>query len=253
LFTFVKPRYIALVTVVLLVGYWLAMSFVNVPGVGKGSYAEGHNLANYLDQHYLGGWKWDAFKGDETHPEDKEHRNGWDPEGYLSTFPAIATCLLGVFAGLLLRCDRMRPALKFLALFLGGAALAGIGYAWGFRPSPVHMPVIKKLWTSSYVLLAGGYSALILALFYLVIDIWRLRAWAAPFVWVGSNAILLYMVTELGIFHDVAARLVGGTGKGDYHWPFWGSAQHLVTSLVSLTFVLVLARFLYRRGVFIRV
>ena len=235
LFCFVRARYLVPVAVLLLVGYWLLMSFVNVPGVGRGSYAEGRNLANYLDQHYLGGFKWDG-----------DH----DPEGYLSTLPAVATCLLGVFAGLVLRGDRPGPYAKFAALFLGGAALAGMGYAWGYLPSPVHMPVIKKLWTSSYVLLAGGYSAMMLGLFYLLIDVWKLSRWAAPFVWVGSNAITLYMADSLGGFATVAQRLVGG---GRHAQPIWGEAQTLVTSLVVLALVLATARFLYRQGVFIRV
>ena len=160
LFCFLRARYLVPTAVLLLVGYWLLMSFVNVPGVGRGSYAEGRNLANYLDQHYLGGFKWDG-----------DH----DPEGYLSTLPAIATCLLGVFAGLLLRSDRPRPAAEVRRTVPRRRRLAGLGYAWGCLPSPVHMPVIKKLWTSSYVLLAGGYSAMMLAVFYLVIDVWRLE------------------------------------------------------------------------------
>ncbi|MDB5172052.1 MAG: hypothetical protein JWN51_825, partial [Phycisphaerales bacterium] len=77
LFCAFRPRVLVIVTIALLVGYWLLMAYVKVPGVGRGSFAEGANLANYLDQRFLGGYKWDG-----------DH----DPEGYLSTLPAIATC-----------------------------------------------------------------------------------------------------------------------------------------------------------------
>ncbi|HWE94211.1 MAG TPA: DUF5009 domain-containing protein [Tepidisphaeraceae bacterium] len=235
LFCAFRPRVLVIVTFALLVGYWLLMAYVKVPGVGRGSFAEGANLANYLDQRFLGGYKWDG-----------DH----DPEGYLSTLPAIATCLLGVFAGLLLKSAKPSPYAKVAALLLGGAALAGAGYAWGFLPSPVQFPVIKKLWTSSYVLLAGGYSAIILGVFYLIIDVWKLRGWAKPFVWIGTNAITIYMVVELGFIARVAQLLVGG---GHRRWPVFGESQELVTATVALLLVLALAHFLYKRGLFIRV
>ncbi|MDB5294001.1 MAG: hypothetical protein JWL69_5242 [Phycisphaerales bacterium] len=235
LFCAFRPRVLVTITIALLVGYWLLMAYVKVPGVGRGSFAEGANLANYLDQRFLGGYKWDG-----------DH----DPEGYLSTLPAVATCLLGVFAGLLLKSTKPGPYAKVAALLLGGAALAAAGYAWGFVPSPVQFPVIKKLWTSSYVLLAGGYSAIILGLFYLVIDVWKLRGWATPFVWIGMNAITLYMLVELRFVSHAAELLVGG---GKYQWPMWGRGQELATATAALILVLAVARFLYKKGLFIRV
>jgi predicted acyltransferase len=117
-------------------------------------------------------------------------------------------------------------------------------------PSPVQFPVIKKLWTSSYVLLAGGYSAIILGLFYLVIDVWKLRGWATPFVWIGMKAITLYMLVELRFVSHAAELLVGG---GKYQWPMWGRGQELATATAALILVLAVARFLYKKGLFIRV
>ena len=129
LFCLLRARYLVLTTIILLVGYWVLMAYVNVPGAGRGSFAEGKNLANYLDQKYLGGFKYDG-----------DH----DPEGYLSNLPAIASCLLGVFAGKHLRDEKFGPYAKGSILIFAGAALAATGYAWGFLPSPVHFPVIKK-------------------------------------------------------------------------------------------------------------
>ena len=235
LFCFLRLRGMVLVAVAILLGYWLLMRFVDVPGVGRGSYAEGRNLANYLDQRYLGGFKWDG-----------DH----DPEGLLSTLPAVASCLLGVFAGRVLRHPTLGPYAKVGVLLAGGAALAAAGWAWGFVPSPVQFPVIKKLWTSSFVLLVGGYSAALLGAFYLVIDVWRLRAWATPFVWIGTNAIAIYMLAQLGFVGRVAELLVGG---GRHHNAIFGSAQEAVTLAVSLMLMFAVARFLYVRQVFIRV
>jgi predicted acyltransferase len=242
LFCFFRPRVLLAITVALLIGYWLLMTYVRVPGVGRGSYVEGRNLANYLDEHYLPGRKWDG-------KHDKAE-NDYDPEGILSTMPAIATCLLGVFAGLLMRDGKFKPYTKVAVLLLGGAVLAGAGYAWGFLPSPVQFPVVKKLWTSSFVLCTAGYGAVVLALFYLVIDVWKLRAWAMPFVWIGTNAITLYMVASLGFANTIARYMVGSEA---HPHPIFGPFQILVTAVVELLLMFVLARFLYRRGVFIRV
>src|ERR1051326_1304238 len=146
LFCLLRPRGLAVACAALLVGYWAMLTFIPVPGVGAGHFGEGANLANYLDKQYLPFRKW-----------DRDH----DPEGLLSTLPAIATCLLGVGAGLLLKNKELTDAKK--VHWLAGAGLASVlvGFLWGLE-----FPVIKKLWTSSYVLVAGGYSLIFLAAFY---------------------------------------------------------------------------------------
>ena len=235
LFCYLRPRWLLMSIGVILVGYWAAVTYINV-GYGTHAYGPGANLTNWFDMKFLGGWKW----------EDREY----DPEGILSNLPAVATCLLGVFAGLLLQKPEIKPYLKVVILILGGAALAGAGYAWGFLPSPVQFPVIKKIWTSSYVLMAGGYSAIVLGLFYLVVDLWRLRAWSTPFVWIGTNAITIYMLSSLGFINLVATRLVGG---GKHTIPMFGDAQEAITLTVGLVLTFAVARFLYVRKIFIRV
>ena len=123
----------------------------------------------------------------------------------MSTLPAIASCLLGIFAGLLLR-DPARTERRKAALLAGtGVALIILGYAWGLQ-----FPVIKKIWTSSYVLVAGGWSMLLLATFYMVIDGWKVRAWATPFVWLGTNAITIYLISNVTDFGKLSARFAGG-------------------------------------------
>ena len=117
LFIFYKPRTLIVVAATILIGYWAALKFIPVPGFGVGDLAEGHNLVNWFDSKYLPGFKWDG-----------DH----DPEGILSTFPAIVTCLLGVFAGRVLRDDQRLPVAKTLWLIGYGAALLTAGFATSF-------------------------------------------------------------------------------------------------------------------------
>ena len=204
------------------------MTTVAVPGVGVGHFEEGHNLADYLDRVYLPLHK---FVGDH------------DPEGLLSTFPAIATCLLGSLAGVFLRAERFRPFVKVVALLLGGAAMAGLGWAWNLE-----FPVIKKIWTSSYVLVAGGYSLALLGLFYGLIDVRGWSWWAKPFIWIGSNAIVLYLSTEFIAYGAIANALVGGPIAAA--WGVWGP---VLIAAVSVLLAVLLARVLYVRKIFLRV
>ncbi|HNC98359.1 MAG TPA: DUF5009 domain-containing protein [Myxococcota bacterium] len=211
----------------LLVGYWALMTFVPVPGFGAGDFAEGHNLANWIDKQYLPWRKWDG-----------DH----DPEGLLSTMTAVASCLLGVFAGMLLQARSVAPARKVTWLMAGGAALALLGWGWHLQ-----FPVIKKIWTSSFVLVAGGYSALLLGAFYQVIEIWNWRAWAQPFVWIGMNPITIYLIHQLVDLPGIAKRFVGG--------PISAGLGHYADAVVALVVVLLsfaICRFLYQRKLFLR-
>ncbi len=251
------------VLVALLLGYWAFLSFVRVPGVENPTpasrYAEGTNWTNYIDSQYLPGRKWDGK---------------WDPEGLLSTLPAIGTGLLGLLAGLLLKNTATSPGKKFAWLIGGGLLCLLLGYGWGGQLAALitkysgyqlptaerygyPFPVIKKIWTSSYVLVAGGYSYLLMGIFYLVIDIWKLRGWASPFVWIGTNAITLYMAWNILDFRRLTARLVDGDlqaaiqkALGDSYGP---EVSHLLFATVVVALVLLLARFLHRRNIFLRV
>jgi predicted acyltransferase len=231
LFCFLRPKALALVTAALLVGYWAFLSFVPLPGADHVSFRERENWPNWFDAHYMPGRQWDG-----------DH----DPEGVLSTFPAVANCLLGVFAGLLLKDPRVAPTRKVGVLLCAGAAGVIAGYVWGLQ-----FPIIKKLWTSSFVLVACGYATLLLALFYLLIDVQRWRRWCAPLVWIGTNAITLYLLFQFVDFPAFAARLVGGPGS-ELHGDLYGLGELLQTVAV-VGLVLLLARFLYERQIFLRV
>ena len=219
--------------IALLAGYWAIMTFVPVPGIGAGSFAADTNLANWIDRNYLPGKLYDFTR---------------DPEGLLSTLPAIGTCLLGVFAGLFMRDSKASPQRKTLWLIAAGCALLAVGYLWALQ-----FPLIKAIWTSSYVLVAGGYSVLLLAVLHQIVDVWGMRRWATAFTWIGANAIALYVLNELLSYQNVAARIVGGDVSRLLDRTVAPGAGNFVIAVLALSFAVTLARYLYTRKIFVRV
>ncbi|MDB6125298.1 MAG: hypothetical protein JWQ71_4291 [Pedosphaera sp.] len=222
LFCFFRPKSLVAICIFLLVGYWALMTFVPVPGIGVPSYEQGKNLAYYLDQHYLPGRK---FEGT-----------------LLSTMPAVANCLFGVFAGLLLKNKTVPDQKKVYWLVGSGALSLLLGFLWAQQ-----FPIIKLLWTSTYVLVACGYSAILLGFFYQVIEIWKFQRWAQPFIWIGMNAITIYIAANVFRFSKLAERFAGGNVQ-----KFLDSYGDLVLAIITLGMVFWLTHFLYRRKVFLR-
>jgi predicted acyltransferase len=203
-----------------------------VPVRVSGVYEEGRNFSNYVDFRFLPG---------------RLHNGYYESEGLLSPIPAAAVCLLGILAGRLLQAPQVAPRRKVLILALAGAAAIGAGLVWN-----VEFPIVKKLWSSSFCLVAAGSSSLLLALFYLAIDVQGWRRWCVPLVWVGMNPITLYLLSQLVSFPRIAERLAGGDVKDllDRIAPGAGAAG---VALVSFLLMLALAGFLYRRKIFLRV
>ena len=210
-------------------GYWLLMTFVGAPGGRAGDLSAEGNLAGWVDRHFLPGRIYEAYYG------------YGDNEGFLSTIPAIATTLLGAMAGQWLRSSRAGWT-KVGGLAIAGAASVALGFLWGGS-----FPIIKNLWTSSFVLVAGGFSLLLLALFYAIIDVLGFRAWAFVFVVIGSNAILIYVLPGIVDVRGIVDFFLGGAMKysGD-----WAPVVRLAgVLLVEWLFLL----FLYRHKIFLRV
>ncbi len=263
LFVFLNWRALAAVAVALLLGYWALLALVPFPDVRpagyngvvtkeagfkqlsdinlastniiRGSYVQGVNLTDYLDQKYLPGRKYDGT---------------YDPEGILSTLPALVTGLLGIFAGRFLRHSKLPDRKKVLWLLGAGAGSAALGWLWG-----VEMPVIKKIWTSSYVLVAGGYSAMLLGVFYWIVDVKQWRAWCQPFVWIGMNPLTIYLTSNflggLG-FEKLARRLAGGPVKNFFDSHVAAGFGDLVIAAITVALFVWFARFLYQRKIFLR-
>lgn len=237
LFIFLKPRWLIAAVILLLLGYWALMALVPVPGIGAGHYELLRNLANYVDLKYLPLSKWNGT---------------WDPEGLLSTLPAIGTCLMGVLTGFFLKVEKIQAQKKVIWLVAAGIVCLVSGLIWS-----IAFPIIKQIWTSSYALVTGGLSIMLLALFYQLMEIWKWRRWALPFIWIGSNAIALYMLFGWarmpmmgGIFSfpDLAKRLVGG----EFGKVVFGYSQGLVLATVVVLLVVALAYALFKKKIFIR-
>ena len=177
----------SLVTAALLLGYWAALTLVPVPEFGRGVLTPEGNLAAWIDRAVLGPHVWKVSRV-------------YDPEGILSTLPAIATTLIGVLAGLWIQSGRP-PRAIYTGLMWTGMVGIVLGAAWSLA-----FPLNKSLWTSSYVLLTAGFALGIFAACYQVIDVHGRRAWAAPFVVLGVNALALYFLSTL------AAILLARTG-----------------------------------------
>ncbi len=213
----------------ILIVYWALLTFVPAPGQPGPSFKQGVNIVDYLDQHVMPG---------------RLASGNHDANGWFSTPPVVATVLMGALAGAWLLSARTM-ARKALGLVGVGLGLVALGWLWGLQ-----FPIIKHIWTSSYVLYTGGWSCLLLAFFYVVIDGLRWRRWAFPFLLIGMNPLLIYFLgnTKLVDFGYIAKFFLGfsyASAPADMR-AVW---QALATIAVEL----VLLYWLYRRKFFWRV
>jgi predicted acyltransferase len=231
IFLFTKVRTQVVLFGAILIGYWAVLMFVPAPETNTaGDLAKETNLAGYLDRHYLPGKIYKAYYG------------YGDNEGLLSTIPAVATALLGVLAGHWLLSDRNRWA-KAAGLAAMGLGCLGVGSLWGRD-----FAIVKNLWTSTFVLVAGGWSLLLLALFYTIIDVLKLRRWAFFFVVIGVNAITIYMARDIIPFDAIAKYFLGGVKER-----YAGSFGPVVLPIGVLAIEWLFLLHLYRNRIFLRV
>jgi predicted acyltransferase len=237
-----KWRTQALIAAALLMFYWALMTLVPVPGFGAGDLSMEGNLAAYVDRTLLGRHTWKPL---------------YDPEGILSTIPAIATTLGGVLTGHWLRSRRSELE-KVAGMFVAGAGAVILGWAWGLL-----FPVNKALWTSSYVFLTAGLALQLLAVCFWLVDIKGRRRWATPFFVFGMNALAVYFLSEL--FSRLISLITFTRADGSavdlktfiYEHAFASWASPVNASLMFACCVVLLwlgvAYVLYRRRIFIKV
>lgn len=157
----------------LLIGYWLLLALNSAPGFPRGDLTMQGNFASYIDRSIIPGRLYLVIH---------------DPEGLVSTIPAIGTGLMGILTGNLLRNSPLSPSAKAVRMAIAGAVSVALSLVWNFV-----FPINKNLWTSSFVLLVGGLSLLFLSLFYYIIDVKGHKKWAFFFTVIGMNSILIYM------------------------------------------------------------
>lgn len=226
----------AWIAAAVLLGYWIIMLSVPTPDEGRVLLLPGRNIAAWFDRKYLPGTMWQGT---------------WDPEGILSTFPSVATCITGMLTGKLMISERPVP-IKLNLVFLAGVITASVGYLVGLS-----FPVNENLWTSSFVLVTSGFACLVFASMYLVTEVLDFRRWAWPGVVFGTNAITVYVLGDvfalffyrfsiggLPLNEFVVGRLIG-----------LGLHPELASLFYGLTYVTVLfipAWILYRKKIFIK-
>jgi len=223
------------VTAILLIGYWLLMTFIPVEGMASTLDRAPNNLANWLDVQVFGSHN---YKAD------------YDPEGLLSTIPSIASSLLGVFTGLILTSKQEKKAT--LLMGLGGSFLI-IGQIWD-----IVFPINKALWTSSFVLVTAGWANLILALIYYLTDVKKIE-FGSIFRYAGANAIVIYFLSSF------ISKVMGQIKVGDtslHGWLFQKIYVHdflaletssLLYALSVVLFYSLVGYFLYQKNIFIKV
>ena len=228
----------------LLVGYYLVMTLIPVPDLGQSNLEAGTNLAAWFDRFLLDGHLWAQSKT-------------WDPEGVLSTVPAIATGLLGILTGQLFH-EIKNPADRVSWIFFVGGIVILLGLLWDLA-----FPINKSLWTSSYVLYTGGLAMHMLAASHWIIDIQNRQSWIKPFLYFGVNAIFAFVASGLVAKILLRTKIEGSTGEPESLWSYLYQhtyASWLEPKIASLFFALtlvlffwVLLRWMYHRKIFIKV
>ena len=228
-----------LLSIALLLVYWIMLAFIPAPGFVAGDLTKEGSLPSYVDRVVFGKHVWAQAKV-------------YDPEGLLSTIPALVTTLIGVLTGHWMRTEKSRME-KVAGMFVAGAILVAVGWGWNS-----FFPINKALWTSSYVLFTGGLALQFLAFCYWLIDIKGYRRWAKPFEIFGMNAIALYV--GAGLMANLFGLIeVGGQPLGGWIYQnLFGSWMSPVNASLAfaISFVLVWLFFmwlLYRRKIFIKI
>lgn len=214
----------------LLLLYWVALVCVPVPGVGTGVLEPGRNLAAWIDGLFIPGKMWQGT---------------WDPEGIMSTFPAIVTGVFGMLVGKLLVVDGIPQERKVIWLYLGGLTAFLLGSAWGWV-----FPINKNLWTSSYVLYTAGLAAMVFASLFFVIEVLGYRTWAKVGLVFGANAITAYVIGSLlpellgPVNTWYVDRFVGGN---------WANAASLLWAMGVCSLCYIPIYVLHKKRIFIKI
>jgi len=217
----------AVIAAVILIGYNLLLLIPAPDAAGAGSLTLEGNIVGYVDRILM--------------PNHLLKPGVFDPEGLLSTFPAIVTAMLGQFTGEFVKDSSCKR--KTLWMVVAAAALLVVGLVWS-----LWFPINKKLWTSTFTLVAGAYSVGLFALFYWLIDVKGWKKWTPFFTVIGMNSITIYMIQRIVSFKDISAFFLGGVaGLMPKAWGTW----LLAIGYFALSWLLLW--FLYKKKIFLKV
>lgn len=240
---FATPRRQLAIALVILAAYWYAMTHIPVPNVGTGVLEKGRNLAAHVDSLLLAGHLWPITKT-------------WDPEGILSTLPAVATTILGAVAGSFMRGAPTPSLMRAMSLCSAGSIAAVSGIVAGYW-----FPINKSIWTSSYVLLMAGLCMIVFAAAYSLIEFTIAVRPFRPFIWCGRNPLTLFIASVL--FAKTLSLLVidGGDGRmislrdhvfRNHFLPLADPAgASLLYAIAFCGIFMLIGWLLWRRGIFI--
>ncbi len=230
----------------LLIGYWLMMTFIPVPGVGYANLEKETNLGAWLDRTLL------------TEAHLWRSARTWDPEGILSTIPAIATGLFGVLVGSWLKRKDKPDAVKISWMFSVGILAVILGLIWD-----LFFPINKALWTSSFVLYTGGLATIGLALCYWLIDVQGYKKGTTPFVVYGVNAITVFFLSGLipRTLNMIKVKMPDGSTAGSREWmyqtfftPYFSPVNASLAGAITFILIwLVILWWMYSKKVIIKV
>jgi predicted acyltransferase len=236
LYLFTSWRTQLITGIVLLIGYWMVMTLIPTPGYDKAMLEPGINLAAWFDGKFLPGKMWEGT---------------WDPEGILSTFPAIATGIAGMMAGTIIT-GKLSQERKVLWLFTAGFLATILGQAWGWV-----FPLNKNLWTSSYVLFTGGLASMTLAASIFVVDMLGRKRFAKIGIVFGANAITIYVFA--GLASIIFYYLNFGFHTLNVYFLNFCTGLSMSPKMASLIYALLYVAFnyipawlLYRKRIFIK-
>ncbi|MCG9770058.1 MULTISPECIES: transmembrane glucosamine N-acetyltransferase NagX [Pseudoalteromonas] len=225
-------RTLAYVGVGILIFYWLLLCFIPVPGGQAGD----------LSANGVGSWN--AFIDTYLLPGISYQNRPVDPEGVLSSLPAIVNAIAGVFAGRAIANAQTQGEWKTVGILAGsGVLVLALGWLWDMQ-----FPVNKELWTSSFVLVTVGWSAILLAVFYAIVDVLSFQRWAYPFVIIGANSIIIYLASSLVNWTFISKSVFGGVMAAvPTAW------QPLIAVFALLAVQLLVLHWMYKRRIFVSV
>lgn len=234
LFLYTNKRTQTIILMSILLGYWIMLCFIPTPEFSAGTIEPGHNFAAWFDR---------LFFAPQT-----LGKKGWNSEGLFSTFPSIATGLLGMLTGYLIH-DEKKSEKGIIRLFIAGIFCILLGSVWNWQ-----FPIIKKIWTSSYVLYTAGWALVMLATFIWLIDVkgYKNNLIARTGIIFGSNAIAVYVMADIfetiykhSHIHDIVYNGLINQGLAD-------KSASLIWALISVGSCFLVAYFLYRKRIFIK-